>query len=136
MEAIKLSARAEDYLLAISLLRENGLLVKISDISKILNIKAPSVTEAVEKLSDAGLVKHNKHSNVELTVRGAVIAEDIYQRYETLRKLLSEILNVPPEVAERDAKGMKYALSKISRERIAKLVEGISEKQPVRGCLQ
>jgi DtxR family Mn-dependent transcriptional regulator len=132
LKAVKLSSSAEDYLLAISLLREKGDLVKVRDIGKILNISAPAVSEAIGKLSNAGLVKHQKHGDVELTAKGTMIARDVYLRYETLHKLLFEILNVPPEVAERDAKGMKHALSKTSQAKMIELMEGLSKHQPVK----
>ena len=84
------------------------------------------VTEALTKLSEAGLVKHQKYSGVELTAKGARIARYVNRRHEVLRRFLAEILNVHPEIAEQDACGMEHALSAASLSRMAKFVEFLS----------
>ena len=127
MKSVNVSASAEDYLLALFLLKKKGSPVKVVDIGRMLNISGPSTTEALGKLSVVGLVKHQKYGDVELTLKGDVVAQDIHLRYETLRRFLFQIAEVPLEVAERDALGMKHALSTTSREKIAGLMESISE---------
>jgi len=123
----RLSARTEDYLLAIFLLRKQSPPVRVSDISKTLEISAPGVTEAIKKLIAIGLVKHRKHSKIEFTSKGERIALNINLRYETLRQFLCNILNVPPNIAERDAKGMQHALSKTSQQKMRWMIEQLAE---------
>jgi DtxR family Mn-dependent transcriptional regulator len=117
----------EDYLKTIDLLSRESTGVRVSDISRILNIKAPSVTQALAKLSKEGLVKHQKYGGVELTGEGALIARDVSVRHETLRRFLAEILNVDPEIAEQDACGMEHALSPASLKRLAKFIEFLAD---------
>jgi len=117
------TASMEDYLEAIAILTEDGKPVKVTEIAKLLSVKKPSVTSALAKLSEAGLVAHEKYSNVELTPEGARIAQDVYRRHETLRHFLLEILNVDLKVAEEDACHLEHSLSTTSLERLAKFIE-------------
>ena len=122
----KLTASAEDYLRAIALLGKEGKVVRAAEIGKMLKVRAPSVTEALTRLSEAELVKHQKYGGVELTDEGARIARDVHRRHEVLSRFLAEILNVHPEIAEQDACGMEHALSAASLSRMAKFVEFLS----------
>ena len=121
----KRTSSEEDYLKTIALLGKESKVIRVTDIAKMLKIKAPSVTEALTKLSKAGLVTHEKYGGVELTAKGARIARDINRRHEVLRRFLSEILNVHSDIAEQDAYGME-PLSEVSLDRMAKFVEFMS----------
>ena len=122
----RLTASAEDYLRTIALLSKEGKAVRAAEIGKMLKVRAPSVTEALAKLSQAELVKHQKYGGVELTDKGARIAWDINRRHEVLCRFLAEILNVNPDIAEQDACGMEHALSAVGLSRMAKFVEFLS----------
>ena len=126
MGASKRTTSREDYLKTIALLGKESKPVRATEIARMLKVKAPSVTEALARLSEAGLVKHQKYGNVELTAEGARIARDINRRHEVLRRFLTEILNVHPAIAEQDACGMEHALSTISLDRMARFVEFMS----------
>ena len=117
------SASMEDYLEVIVMLAEEGKPIKVTEISKALEVKKPSVTSALTKLSKAGLVKHKKYGDVALTAEGERIAQDVYWRHRTLRQFLVAILNVDPTVAEGDACRMEHVLSSTSLERLAKFIE-------------
>ena len=117
------SASMEDYLEAIVILAEEGKPVKVTEIGKALGVKKPSVTSALAKLSEAGLVEHERYGHVELTAEGERIAQDVFRRHEALRHFLAEILSVDPEIAAEDACKMEHSLSHASLERLAKFVE-------------
>ena len=117
------SASMEDYLEAITILAEKGKPVKVTEISKALGVKKPSVTSALGKLSQQGLVEHKRYGHVQLTTEGERIAQDVFRRHEVLRHFLVEILNVDPEIAAEDACKMEHSLSPTSLERLAKFEE-------------
>ena len=117
------SASMEDYLEAIVILAEEGKPVKVTEIGKALGVKKPSVTSALAKLSEAGLVEHERYGHIELTAEGERIAQDVFRRHEVLRHFLVEILNVDPEIAAEDACKMEHSLSPTSLERLAKFEE-------------
>ncbi len=123
MERAK-TASMEDYLEAIAMLRRGkGKVVRVKQISDALGVKMPSVTSAMRKLSEEGLVKHEKYGYVELTAEGNRAAKDVVHRHEALRRFLTEILGVNPETAAEDACKMEHAISPASQQRLAKFVE-------------
>lgn len=117
------SASMEDYLEAIVVLGEAKKTVRVSQISKALGVKKPSVTSAVKRLSEQGLVEHKRYGQVGLTLEGERIAGDVFRRHETLRHFLAEILNVDPKVADEDACKMEHSVSPATLERLAKFVD-------------
>ncbi|MDD5700688.1 MAG: metal-dependent transcriptional regulator [Dehalococcoidales bacterium] len=126
MRTTRQTASTEDYLKAIKLLAKERDTVRVTDISRVLNIKAPSVTQALMKLTKAGLVRHKKYQGVELTKEGDIIARDVNLRHETIRRFLIWILNIDPDIAEQDACGMEHTLSADSLKRLAKFIEFLS----------
>ena len=74
------TASMEDYLEAIAMLNEEGKVARVTQISQTLGVKKPSVTSALKKLSDDGLVKHERYGYVALTPEGARIAMDVFRR--------------------------------------------------------
>jgi len=113
----------EDYLEAIAVLRGRGKVVRVKQISDALGVKMPSVTSAMSKLSEEGLVKHEKYGYVELTAKGDRVARDVIHRHEALRRFLTEILRVNPEIAADDACKMEHSISPATQERLAKFLE-------------
>jgi len=113
----------EDYLEAIALLSEGDKAVRVTEISRALGVKKPSVTSALTKLAQEGLIEHERYGQARLTVRGERIAQDVFHRHETLRNFLTEILKVDPEIATKDACKMEHTASPVTMERLTKFVE-------------
>jgi len=113
----------EDYLESISILAREDKVVRVTQISKVLGVKKPSVTSALKKLSKEELVEHERYGYVELTDEGKKVAEDVFHRHETLRHFLAEILGVDPEMAAKDACKMEHVISPATLERLAKFVD-------------
>jgi DtxR family Mn-dependent transcriptional regulator len=113
----------EDYLEAIVMLGEGGNVVRVTQISKMLKVKKPSVTSALKRLSGEGLVQHERYGYVKLTAEGQKIAEDVFRRHETLRHFLADILSIDPKIASEDACKMEHSLSPTSLEKLERFVE-------------
>ena len=113
----------EDYLEAVVMLGEGRNVVRVTQISKHLGVKKPSVTSALRKLLEEGLVRHERYGYVELTDEGQKIAEDVFRRHEALRRFLAEILGVDSKIAAEDACKMEHAISQASFSKLAKFVE-------------
>ena len=120
------SSSIEDYLEAIAVLGNESPAVRVSEISRALGVKMPSVTAALKRLSEEGLVEHEKYAYVKLTLRGKRIAKDVCHRHEILSHFLRDILGVDPDLAEEDACKMEHAISADSLERLQKFVEFVS----------
>jgi DtxR family Mn-dependent transcriptional regulator len=113
----------EDYLEALVVLGGEKKVVRVTQLSKALGVKKPSVTSALKKLSQQGLVEHERYGWAMLTTEGEEIAQDVFRRHEALRHFLADILNVDPEIASADACKMEHFLSPVSLEKLAKFVE-------------
>jgi len=120
------SPSMEDYLRTIASLSRCISAVSVTEIGKHRQVKAPSVSEALNRLEKAGLIRRSRYGKVELTEQGAEVARLIDQRHALLLRFLQDILKVPPDIAEKDACGMEHALSSVSQERLSRLVETLS----------
>ena len=117
------TASMEDYLKAIALLSQEEAGATVTNISKMLKVKKPSVTSALVKLSQRGLVVHQRYGSIELTPEGLRAAEDVNHRHRILCYLLTEILKVDPKIAEGDACRMEHTLSPSSLERLDQFIK-------------
>ena len=117
------TASMEDYLEAIATIGEGKRVVRVKELSEALGVKMPSITSALKKLSEQGLVEHERYGYVTLTEEGNKIAADVIRRHETLSRFLAEILGVAPNIAQEDACKMEHSLSQTSLERLAKFLE-------------
>ena len=125
--ATQQTASMEDYLEAIVMLSEGGKVVKVTEISNALGVKKPSVTSALTRLSELGLVTHERYGSVELTHEGERIALDVYWRHKILRLFLVDILNVDPVVAEGDACRMEHVMDREILDRLALFAKFVRE---------
>ena len=115
----------EDYLEAISTLKQKKKYVRVKDIAKQMRVKMPSVTGALRTLAEKNLVRHEKYEYVELTEEGVIIAEEIKRRHDLISKFLTNVLKVDPKTAEIDACGIEHSVSPKTVEQLVKLVEYI-----------
>jgi DtxR family Mn-dependent transcriptional regulator len=113
----------EDYLEAIMLLDRQNEGASVTTISRFLEVKKPSVTAALSKLSENGLVEHQKYGSIGLTARGRRTARDVYHRHTTLLHFLTGVLGVDARIAEEDACKLEHSLSPAS---VAKLTDFVA----------
>lgn len=119
----KYSASLEDYLEAIANLHRGGKVVKVRQLSRTLNVKMPSVTAALERLSEEGLVVHKRYGDIKLTPEGDRAAQDVIRRHRALSRFFAEGLNISKKTAEEDACKIEHVISPLSLERIVKFIE-------------
>ena len=85
-ESTDLSANMEDYMETIALLASRHRVVRVKDIARALKITMPSVTAALGKLREKGLIHYEKYGFIELTDRGRRVAELVYRKHSFLRR--------------------------------------------------
>ena len=122
-EQKRFSPNMEDYLEAIAMLGEERRAVRVHEISQSLKVKMPSVTSALKKLSQEGLVEHERYGYVELTPQGNKVAQEVLSRHRGLTRFLAEVLDVDGKTAEGDACKIEHVISPLSMERIVKFIE-------------
>lgn len=119
----KLSSSMEDYLEAIAILNKEKGFARVKDISRLMNVKNPSVTGALTTLERDDLVRHERYGYVELTTKGERIAHDIQKRHAILQRFLTLILKIDPNIAEQDSCRLEHAISPETFDRLTKFIE-------------
>jgi len=119
----KLSSNMEDYLETIAILKKEKSVARVRDISRLMNVKTPSVTQALTTLSDIGLIVHERYGYVDLTKEGEKVAQNVKKRHDMLIKFLNKVLKVDKAIARRDACQMEHAISQQTFEKLTKFIE-------------
>jgi DtxR family Mn-dependent transcriptional regulator len=126
----ELTSSLEDCLEAIVMLKEKGDKATVTALSESLGVKKPSIDWALGKLSEAGLVTHERYGDIYLTPEGARIAEEVYRRHKALFSFLTDILKVNPEIASQDACRMEHSLSRESINQLEKFIDFVLNCHP------
>ena len=113
---------AEDYLERILILQEEKGQVRSIDIAKDMGFSKPSISVAMKKLKEAGLINIDEHGFITLTKEGHVIADRIYERHRVLKKVLID-LGVDPKQAEKDACKVEHVISEETFEAIKEYIK-------------
>ena len=101
---------AEDYLEKILMLHNRLGLVRSIDIVNELGFSKPSISVAMKKLRENGYIEMDSENNITLTESGIKIARNVYNRHQTLTKLLLQ-LGVSQNTAEKDACKIEHDIS-------------------------
>ena len=129
--AKEITPTMEDYLEAIGQLGKKDEVVRVKSIAHQLNVKMPSVTEALKVLAKDGLIRHEKYGYVELTQKGNRIAKEIYSRHQILFKFLNQILGIDARTAEGDACKMEHTISSTALKKLIEFIKSL-ESYPQR----
>ena len=101
----------EDYVELIDdLIREKGE-ARAVDIANRLAVSHVTVSKAISRLKDAGLVRSEPYRAVFLTDEGRALAQESRKRHDLVMDFLLA-LGVPGEVAGVDAEGIEHHVSK------------------------
>jgi DtxR family Mn-dependent transcriptional regulator len=96
---------------------------RVRDLAEELGVTPGTVSTALNRLRDLGLVEREHYGGALLTPTGTAIAECVLRRFETLRTLLVEVFGVAEDDAESDACLMEHAISPATLNRISKFLE-------------
>lgn len=103
---------AEMYLETILVLqkgKDEG--VHAVDVSRAMGFSKPSVSVALKKLKEKGLIDIDGYDHIILLPEGEKIAEEIYERHNVLSAVFME-LGVPEDIALKDACRIEHVISK------------------------
>ncbi|PIS29948.1 MAG: hypothetical protein COT43_02800 [Candidatus Marinimicrobia bacterium CG08_land_8_20_14_0_20_45_22] len=118
-----LSQAQEDYLKIILDLIGSHRVARIKEIAQRKNVSMPTVSEAMRKLAQDGLINYSAHELIELTPQGEQTAHQITARHQFLRYFLQEILNIPTDTANAEACALEHHLSAETLERLILLYQ-------------
>ncbi len=116
---MKIQESSENYLESILMLSKEKGNVRSIDVANALNFSKPSVSIAMKRLREHGYIVMDENGFLSLTESGLAIAEEIYDRHQTLTRYLIDI-GVSPEIAAEDACRIEHVLSQESYDCIKK----------------
>jgi len=115
------STRIEDYLEVISELVELKGYATTLDISRYMDVSAPSVTKMLQRLDEGDFLEYEKYHGINLTSKGAQLAENIRQKHGILLEFF-EILGIGHDTANQDAEGVEHHLNPKTIKQLRKFI--------------
>jgi DtxR family Mn-dependent transcriptional regulator len=113
----------ENYLESIYFIIRDKKVARVKDIAEDLNVKKPSVINAIKELKSRGLVEHEKYGYIELTEKGMTRSKEISEKHGVLTHFFRDILQVSSKTAEEDACKMEHILSDESWKKLKKFIK-------------
>lgn len=135
-ETLSLTSALEDYLETIYELVRDQKVARVRDIALARGVRAASVTPAMRRLSDLGLIRYVQREYIDLTPEGEVEARRIYSRHQALTRLFTDVLRMPPELAKADACAMEHSLSAEGLDHLVRFFEFLRVCPGSRGFLE
>lgn len=118
-----LTPSLEDYLETIFELVRDRRVARVRDIARARDVKAGSVTSALHRLADMGLIRYEQREYIDLTPTGSKAALRVLSRHHLLTSFFEHVLNMDGADAERDACAMEHHLSDEAMDRLTRLFE-------------
>ena len=123
----RISQTAENYLLSLAILQEDGLSPHISELAAYLRripegeeigTTLASVSGMIQRMVKDGLLEVTKGKRVTPTGAGQARARDVVRRHRLAERLLVDVLNVPLQQGESEARSLEHDISPTLLERI------------------
>ncbi len=109
----------EMYLKTIFIFKEeHGKDPKPVDIAKELHLSKGSVSEQLKNIADEGLIHYESYGFITLTEKGLQDAKNVVRKYLTIKKFLTQHLNIKDADAHEEACNLEHGFSD---ESVAKL---------------
>jgi len=105
------SEAVQDYLKAIHRLGGADQLVSPADIAVVLDVKAPSVTGMLKRLSESGWVEYTSGSGAKLTASGITEARRVIRRHRLIELFLTQVLGLDWSEVDAEAESLEHAIS-------------------------
>lgn len=119
------------YLKALFRLCRSHPVGRVRDLADELGLTPGTVSTALNRLQEMGLVEREHYGGAQLTPSGNALAQCVDRRYETLKSLLIGVFGVPESDAEDDACLMEHAVSPVTINRITRFLEHLESGNSV-----
>jgi len=117
----EVSRAVQDYLKAIYKLQESGP-VQTTQLAEHLGVVAPSATNMIGRLAEAGFLRHTPYRGVELTDDGAAVALEVIRHHRLWELFLHRALGVPLDQLHDEAERLEHELSDALEEHMSRLL--------------
>lgn len=114
-----ISASQEDYIEFIFNNTKNNKELKAIDIANHFKISRASVTEALNKLSNNGLIIYEGRKGIKITQKGILTASKINEKHQILFDFFVHKLNIDKNTANKNACQIEHVIDDEIIEKIA-----------------
>lgn len=115
----RLSSSTEDYIEVIGHLCSRNGFAQVSEIAEMMGVKKPSVTVAMRRLADCGMVDYRPYSPIRLTEKGRLYADGIIRAHRVLHRFMTDVAGLSSERAGEVACRIEHLLTREEIEKIA-----------------
>jgi DtxR family Mn-dependent transcriptional regulator len=106
------------YLEAIYYMWSEGEPLRSARLADWLGVSRPTVTVALRRMTGYGMVRMNRHKEIELTAAGLRAAEAIVRRHRIMERWLTDGLGLDWVTADEEAARLEHAISEIVERRL------------------
>ena len=117
--ARELTAAVQDYAKAIYTIESRDGAASTTELAALLDVRPGSVSGMLRKLSELGLVEHERYHGVRLTKRGRRVALEVIRHHRLVELFLVESLGMTWDEVHDEAEVLEHALSEQLEELIA-----------------
>jgi DtxR family Mn-dependent transcriptional regulator len=123
MSVSELSSSTQNYLKIIWNLQEwSSAPVTASNLADRLGLKLSTVSDAIRKLTEQGLIEHARYGSVTLTPIGRAYALAMVRRHRLIETFLVQVLHYTWDEVHDEAETLEHAVSDLMVERIDALL--------------
>jgi DtxR family Mn-dependent transcriptional regulator len=108
----------EEYLQSIFWLQEAGLPMTAANLSRAMQLSAPTVHEMIGRLEKDGYVRRDESKRLEFTSEGREHAEGIVRRHRLIERFLTDVLGIPWDEVHEEAERLEHAMSPVLEARM------------------
>ncbi len=107
---MKIQESAQDYLESILILSRDKEYVRATDVCNYFGYARATVSVFLKQLKENEFIDIDEHNHITLTSKGREIAEQMYDRHQSLTNFFCHI-GVPEDVAAEDACRIEHYIS-------------------------
>jgi DtxR family transcriptional regulator, iron-dependent repressor len=120
-ESATVNPASERYLAAIFILQEDGAQVVQARLAEMVGHAAPTVSEMVHRLEQAGYVRVDGRL-LDLTEAGHEVAVKVVSKHRLAARLLTDVLGLPWDVAHAEADRWEHVISDEVADRLSQVL--------------
>ena len=108
----------EEYLQSLFWLQEAGLQMTAANVSRAMQVSAPTVHQMIGRLERDGYVTRGADRTIDFTPSGEQHAAGIVRRHRLIERFLTDVLGIPWDEVHEQAERLEHAMSEVLEERM------------------
>lgn len=118
-----LTPALEEYLSVIYAITKVDPVARVKDIAARLDVSLPSVTNAMKRLKDLGLVKYEKYGLIMLSDKGMERSVSLEKTQKVLKTFFEDLVGVPEDISTRLSCNIEHFFNTETEKRTERFIE-------------